>query len=140
MQSSNVFDFLQAMPWAQLCWLFLAGIGLGLLYFGSLWLSTGKLLHSRHPVIWVLGGFVIRVAIMLPVLYWLSDARWQKLLVCLTGFILARTFVLNRSTQGQLPAGWSGSATQRVLSDTSAIHADTMVRPSGLQRDVSHAP
>lgn len=91
---SNEYGGLDLLQWQQVLGLLLAGFALGLMFFGSLWFSTGKILHSKHPVAWVLGGFVLRMVVLLPVLYWLTDTRWEKLLICVGGFFIARLFVL----------------------------------------------
>jgi F1F0 ATPase subunit 2 len=91
--SFELTTFLE-IGWHLLLWMLLGGFALGLFFFGSLWFSTNKLLHSRHPVLWMLGGFVVRLAIVMPSLYWLSGAQWQGLVVCLVGFIIARVAVI----------------------------------------------
>lgn len=102
--SGNEFNGFDLMQWPVLLGILLAGFVLGLLFFGSLWLSTSRILHSQHPVTWIFGGFVLRMALLLSALYWLTDARWEKLLVCLGGFIFARLLVVRFSAQGN-PAG-----------------------------------
>lgn len=92
------FDLSQ---WRILLGILLAGWILGLLFYGSLWLTTSRILHSQHPVAWVLGGFVLRMAMVLPTLYWLSDARWERLLICVGGFLIARPLIIRLSAQWQ---------------------------------------
>ena len=92
------FDLSQ---WPMLLGILLAGWVLGLLFYGGLWLTTSRVLRSRHPVLWVLGGFVLRMALVLPALYWLSDARWERLLVCVAGFLIARPLVIRLSARWQ---------------------------------------
>jgi len=92
------FDLLQ---WPLLLGTLLAGWILGLLFYGSLWLTTSRVLHSQHPVVWVLGGFVLRMAMVLPALYWLTDARWERLLICMGGFLIARPLVVRLCARWQ---------------------------------------
>ena len=92
------FDLAQ---WPALLGILLAGWVLGLLFYGGLWLTTSRILHSQHPVAWVLGGFLLRMALVLPALYWLTDARWERLLVCVGGFLIARPLIIRLSAQWQ---------------------------------------
>ena len=75
------------------------GVGLGMVFFGGLWLTVKKGLRSQHPAMWFFISFLLRTSIALAGLYALSDGRWQRLLVCLLGFLLARLIVtwLSRS-------------------------------------------
>lgn len=95
------YSNLANLPWLLLLGIVSAGFALGLLFFGILWLTTGKILHSEHPMAWLLGGFVLRMALVLPALYWLTDARWQNLLTCLLGFMLARFVVIRLTARGR---------------------------------------
>lgn len=95
------FDLSQ---WPILLGMLLAGWALGLLFYGSLWFTTSRILHSQHPVVWVLGGFVLRMALVLPALYWLTDARWERLLICVGGFLIARPLVIRLSARWQVLA------------------------------------
>jgi F1F0 ATPase subunit 2 len=87
----NIFS---GVAWSLLFWMLIGGFALGLFFFGSLWFATRKLLHSKRPVLWMLGGFVVRIVVVLPSLYWLSGAHWQRLIICIVGFILARILVI----------------------------------------------
>jgi len=74
---------------------FVAGIALGIIFFGMLWLTVKKAVNARVPWLWVLGSFFFRVAIVLVGFYFVSDGNWQRLLICLGGFIIARFIVIH---------------------------------------------
>ena len=73
---------------------FIAGLILGTLFFGGLWLTVKRLVASTRPALLVLGSFVLRIAIVLIGFYFISAGSWQRLLIALMGFILARFLVI----------------------------------------------
>lgn len=70
-----------------------AGLVLGTIFFGGLWLTIKKSLGSKTPALWLIGSFVLRAAITLTGFYSLSNGHWQQLLLCLSGFIIARIVI-----------------------------------------------
>ncbi len=68
----------------------LAGFGLGVLFYGGLWLTVRALPKSRHPVLLALASFWGRTAAVVAGLVFAMARRWQNALVCLAGFALAR--------------------------------------------------
>ncbi len=73
----------------------LAGLLLGLFYFGGLWLTVRKIPGSGNPGILMLGSFVVRLLVTLCGMYLVMDGKWERLVVCLAGFLLMR-IVLTR--------------------------------------------
>lgn len=71
------------------------GIGLGIYYFGGLWLTVRKLPTASRPVLLSLSSFFARLAVVLAGFYFVMGGRWERLLVCLFGFLCVR-FVLVR--------------------------------------------
>jgi len=69
---------------------FVAGVLIGVLFFGGLWLTLKKGLTSKNPALWIIGSFLVRTGITLCGFYFISGGDWKKLLVCLLGFILVR--------------------------------------------------
>lgn len=111
---SNELGGLDPLQWPEILGVLLAGFALGLMFFYSLWLSTNKILHSQHPVAWVLGGFVLRLAVVLPALYWLTDARWERLLISVGGFFIARLLLVKLSAKWQ-PTGMASDDAKQVV-------------------------
>jgi len=70
-----------------------AGILLGLIFFGGLWLTIQKGLYSKRPVLWFAGSLLLRTVIALTGFYFIGRSGWQRLLVCLLGFVIARLVV-----------------------------------------------
>ncbi len=80
-----------------------AGLGLGTFFFYGLWLTVRKALTSNSPTGWVIGSFVVRVGTTVTGFYYAGNGNWQRLLVCLLGFVVARYMVtyLTRSAEGR---------------------------------------
>jgi F1F0 ATPase subunit 2 len=76
---------------------FAAGAGLGFLHFGSLWQTLQRLATARQPHLLLcastLGRLSLSVAGFYGVLVW---GDWVHLLVCLTGFLSLRQFLIRR--------------------------------------------
>lgn len=71
----------------------LAGGVLGVIYFGGLWWTVRKGLSSERPALWFFGSMLLRLGIVLPGFYFIAHGHWQRLLLCLLGFIIARLVV-----------------------------------------------
>ena len=73
----------------------IAGLALGIIFFGGLWLTVRKMIHSKKPALWLLSSFIFRVGITLVGFYFVGAGNMQKILICLVGFIAARFVVLH---------------------------------------------
>lgn len=74
----------------------MAGIGLGVFYFVGLWLTVKRLPDSRWPVALLLVSFVARTAVVVVGFYFVMGGRWERVIVAVVGFIMARMFVVSR--------------------------------------------
>jgi F1F0 ATPase subunit 2 len=70
-----------------------AGGALGAIFFAGLWWTVRKGVSSRHPALWFLGSLLLRMSLVLTGFYSVSGGHWDRLLLCLLGFIMARQFV-----------------------------------------------
>ncbi len=71
-----------------------SGIGLGIFFFGGLWLTLKQLSSTRQPVLLTLGSFIGRNAICLLAFYLIvRTGHLEGLMLSLAGFILMK-FVL----------------------------------------------
>jgi F1F0 ATPase subunit 2 len=75
-----------------------AGLILGVVFFGGLWLTVRRGVSSQQPALWFLISLVLRMSITLGGFYFVSGGHWQRLLLCLLGFATARLAV-TRLTQ-----------------------------------------
>ncbi len=73
----------------------LAGILLGVIFFGGLWLTVNKGLGSKSATLIFFGSLILRMAIILTGFYFVGGDSWQKLLACLVGFLIARIVITN---------------------------------------------
>ena len=73
---------------------FIAGLLLGALFFGGLWFTVKKMSTSAKPALLVLGSFVSRMVVVLIGFYFIGAGNWQRLLIALLGFIIARFIVI----------------------------------------------
>ncbi len=73
----------------------IAGIALAIVFFGGLWLTVKKMVHSKSPALWLISSFFLRVGITLVGFYFVGAGNWQRLLICLIGFIAGRFIVLH---------------------------------------------
>ncbi len=71
----------------------LAGGVLGAIFFGGLWWTVRMGVSSKQPALWFLGSMLLRVGIVLAGVYFVSGGRWERMLLCLLGFALARPAV-----------------------------------------------
>ena len=71
-----------------------AGVFLGIIFFGGLWWTVRRGMASPRPGLWFLGSMVARTSIALVGFYLVSAGDWQRLIICLVGFVLARLLVI----------------------------------------------
>ena len=76
------------------------GVLLGAIFFGGLWWTVRKGVSSEQPAFWFFGSLLLRMGIALAGFYFVSGGQWERLLVCLVGFVIARLMVtwLTRSS------------------------------------------
>ena len=77
----------------------LCGGALGAIFFGGLWWTVRRGVSSKHPALLFLGSMLARTGIVLSGFYLASCGHWDRLLLCLLGFTIARPILtwLSRS-------------------------------------------
>ena len=70
-----------------------AGGVLGAMFFGGLWWTVRKGVSSKQPALWFFGSLLLRTSIALAGFYFIARSHWERLLVCLLGFVIARLIV-----------------------------------------------
>lgn len=80
---------------------FMAGLALGTLFFGGLWLTIKKMKTAKTPSLLFLASFVFRVGVVLLGFYFFAANNWQNMLICLFGFIVARFAVTHFTKTSQ---------------------------------------
>ena len=92
----------------------LTGLVLGAMFFGGLWWTLQKVVSSTRSTLWLLGSLLLRTSIALAGFYLIARGHWERLLVCLLGFMIAR-LIVKRFTRAA-------------------------AKPPNLAQEVSHAP
>ena len=83
-------------PALSLTLAFLAGLALGLVYFGGLWLTVQRLPTARRPGLLAALSLILRLGFVLGGFYLVMGGRWERLLACLAGFLLMRALLVRR--------------------------------------------
>jgi F1F0 ATPase subunit 2 len=79
------------------------GILLGAMFFGGLWWTVRKGFSSEQPALWFAGSLLVRTAVALAGFYLIGRSDWDRLLVCLLGFIVARHIVTRLTRDAEQP-------------------------------------
>ena len=99
--------------WLILMLAALAGVVLGIFFFGGLWWTVRRTLSTRNPALLFGGSLILRLAVTISGFYLVADGDWQRAIACLAGFLLAR-WLVTRWTRpqpsdeaGEEGASWS---------------------------------
>jgi F1F0 ATPase subunit 2 len=78
-----------------------AGALLGAVFFGGLWWTVRRGVSSQQPALWFFCSLLLRMSAALAGFYFVSNGHWDRLLLCLAGFAMARLVVtrLTRSAE-----------------------------------------
>ncbi len=91
------------MFWWHLILSFVAGIGLGLFFFGGLWWTVQIMTQRDKPYAVFIASFIFRTAAVLAGFYLLLIWSWQYLLAAMVGFLVSRTVLSYKIRPGKLP-------------------------------------
>ncbi len=94
--SSNYFQLAAAL---------FVGVVVGAFYFGSLWLVVRRVHQSRNPGLRLFASFLVRQAVVLAALFFVMDGRWERLVACLVGIVIARQVIVSRVRPAQAATG-----------------------------------
>jgi len=86
------------------------GVLLGGVFFVGLWWTVRKVVSSKHPALWLLGSALLRMSIALAGFYFVAHGHWERLLVCLLGFVTARLIVTRLTRAAERPTCWAQEA------------------------------
>ena len=75
-----------------------AGAVLGAIFFGGLWWTVRNGVTSSRPALLFLGSLLLRTSLVLAGFYLVGRGAWERLMVCLLGFMVAR-FIVMRLTR-----------------------------------------
>lgn len=86
--------------WLVLLLALIAGMALGIFFFGGLWWTVRHGLSMRFPALLFPASLLLRLGVTVVGFYLVADGDWQRLIACLVGFMLAR-WLVSRWTRGQ---------------------------------------
>lgn len=72
------------------------GFVLGIFYFSCLWFTVQYLTCTQHPVLLMVGSGIARLSVALLAFYFIVGGLWERLIIALLGFLLARTLLIVR--------------------------------------------
>lgn len=80
---------------------FIAGCGLGLFYFGGLWLTVRQLPQQQHPFAWIFSSLLLRLSILLLLFYGIiirqaGISAVLSTISCFLGLLLVRTLLIQK--------------------------------------------
>ncbi len=71
-----------------------AGSVLGVTFYGGLWWTIRKGTSSDRPALWFFGSYLLRMTLILAGFYLIARGhQWQRIVICLVGFVMARLVV-----------------------------------------------
>ena len=80
-----------------------AGLILGAFFFGGLWWTVIRGVSSQRPALWFFGSMLLRMSITSLGFYFIARDDWQRWLLCVLGFVLARPLVQWLTGSGEAP-------------------------------------
>ena len=81
-----------------------AGVFYGVLFFGGLWWTVQKGNTSKWPASWFFGSLLLRASVVLAGFYLIGRGHWERLLLCLLGFFIARLIVTRVTRSSEKPS------------------------------------
>ena len=78
----------------------LAGVALGVIFFGGLWWTVRRAISARWVALWFFASLVLRTLIVLGGFYLACGDDWRRWLAALLGFSVAR-LIITRLTRPQ---------------------------------------
>jgi F1F0 ATPase subunit 2 len=75
---------------------FVAGLLLGLFYFGSLWLTVQSLVKVKRPALLSIVSFFGRTGLTLGGFFIVMSGHWERALACMFGFLVMRRILTHR--------------------------------------------
>jgi F1F0 ATPase subunit 2 len=71
----------------------LAGVLLGVIFFGGLLWTVKRGLASQRPALWFFVSLLLRMGIAVAGFYFIGQGELPRLVACLIGFVIARLLV-----------------------------------------------
>jgi F1F0 ATPase subunit 2 len=72
------------------------GLVLGFLYYGGLWVTVQRLAQAKRPGLLILGSFLGRIILLIPILLWIANGQFDRLLAAMIGILAMRQVLTKR--------------------------------------------
>ena len=82
------------ISWAPAIATGLSGLALGAFFFGGLWWTVLHVSTFRRPALSVLASMMLRTSLTVAGIYLVVGGQWQRLMICLLGFVVSRALVI----------------------------------------------
>ncbi len=95
----------------SLAFALVAGALLGAMFYGGLWWTVRRGVSSKRVALWFLGSLLLRMGVALAGFYFVAGGHWERLLLCLLGFVMARiavTWLTRPPEENQPPQALEG--------------------------------
>ena len=86
------------------------GVLLGVMFFGGLWWTVRKGSSSQQPALWFFCSLLLRTGTALVGFYLVGRSHWERLLVCLLGFVMVRLVVTCLTRAAEQPTSLAQEA------------------------------
>jgi F1F0 ATPase subunit 2 len=86
------------------------GVLLGVMFFGGLWWTVRKVSSSQQPALWFFCSLLLRTSTALVGFYLVGGGHWERVLVCLLGFVMARHIVIRLTRAVEKPTYFAQAA------------------------------
>lgn len=91
---------MEAAEIGMLCLSFLAGLGMGAIFFMGLWWTILKRFSSKYLVLWWWMSFMIRIIATASIFYLIANEYLARHALILLGFMLSRKLVFKMKAIG----------------------------------------
>ncbi len=89
---------MDAIAIAMLCLSFIAGIGVGIMFYMGLWWTVFIQFSSKHFGLWWWMSFIVRMAATAAIFYLIANEHLARYVLLLLGFLISRKIVIHIKT------------------------------------------
>ena len=82
-----------------------SGLALGVVFFGGLWWTTQRLLHSRRPALLALTSLLVRMGCLAAGMYLITRIGAVAAVAAAAGMLVVRSVIVRRVMAGQPGVG-----------------------------------
>ncbi len=82
----------------------LGGLIIGVFFFSGLWITIRRVEHMQRPGIILFASSMTRLVVALAGFYLLAWGRWERLLIAVIGFMLARMVMIRSLGYPEMPS------------------------------------